>query len=93
MDELEKLNGLDEISEYIDTKQKEAQSAISAREVIEAERYNLQLKILELQRDSKDYQIKKNALDQSLNKARAVCMRLALEIKRASSRYWNIKHT
>jgi chromosome segregation ATPase len=88
---LEELNTLDSILAHIDTLQKELKEAISNRETVEAERYTLQLKILELQREIKDNQIKKNALDQSLNKAKAVCMRLALEIKRANSKYWNLK--
>lgn len=90
--ELEVMNTLDSILEYKDGKVKELQAAISGREVLEAERYNLQLKILELQREIKDYQIRKNSIDQGLNKARAVCMRLALEIKRANERYWNLRN-
>ena len=89
---LEELNDLDSLLTYKDEEEKELQLAISNRETIEAERYNLILKILELQREIKDCQIKKNVFDQSLNKTKAICSRLSIEIKRINSKYWNLKH-
>lgn len=95
MDDLDNINDLDDLDgilNYKDGKEKELDAARKDREVVEVELYTLNLRILELQREIKDLQIKKNAIDQSMNKAKAVCMRLNLQIRRANDKYWNLKH-
>lgn len=90
-DELVNLNDLDALLTYKDEKEKELQAVRDNREVIEAEKYSLQLSILEHQRAIKDLEIAKNKIDQSLNKARAECARLSLIVERVNSKYWNLK--
>jgi len=92
MGELETLNDVDSLSTHIGNKQRELQEAIRSRETIEAERYNLMREILELQLKSKDKQIQKIEIDKALNKAKSNCSFLSIEIKRATSKFWNIKN-
>jgi hypothetical protein len=88
---LEEINDVDGLANYVAQKQIELQSAKDSREIIEIELFNLKLEILKLQREIKDKEITKNSLDQSLNKARAVCSRLDLLERRATQRFWRVK--
>ena len=91
MEELDTLKTVEEIANWISEKQKELQTARDNREIVEIEMYNLQLRILELQRTIKDRQIEKNILDQTLNKARALCARIQLQVKQGTEKFWRIK--
>lgn len=90
--ELEQINTLDEVGEFISNKQKELEKAIQIREFVENERFTLQKEILELQRSIQDKKIKKIELDKALNKSKVNCMTLILVIKRSTSKYWGLKN-
>lgn len=90
--ELEQINTLDEISEFLSDRQKELEKAIQVREFVENERYTLQKEILELQRQIQDRKIKKIELDKALNKSKCNCMVLMLVIKRSTAKYWGLKN-
>ncbi len=89
---LDKVNDIDGLSNYISERQKELQKAIIDREIVETERYQLQREILELQNQVKTKQIAKINLDEALNKSKSNCMLLVLEVKRATSKFWNVKN-
>lgn len=88
---LEQINDLDQVGLYIDVKEKELQEAIRSRETVEAARYNLQKEVIDLEIAIKNKRLAKIELDKALSKSKANCMTLALEVKRASQKYWNLK--
>ncbi len=89
---LEGINDIEGLSLYIDEQQKSLQQARDNKETLEAESFNLQLKILELQREIKCREIEKNILSQNLGKAKAICSRLALLVNRAEKKFWSVKN-
>lgn len=89
---LETINDIDGLANFISEAQKELQTAILQREIIEDERYLLSGEILEFQRMIQDKKIKKIEMDRALNKSKVNCMTLALTIKRATSRFWQLKN-
>ena len=90
--DLDKLNDVDSLAHFISEKQKELQDAITHREIVEDERYILSGEILEFQRMIQDKRIKKIELDRTINKSKAICMTLALDIRRATQKFWSIRN-
>ena len=90
--DLDSINTVEDVANYLSEQQKELQNMIHHREVVEAERYKVTREILDYQLKIKELQIKKTDLDKSLSKAKSVCARLALEIKRANSKFWSMRN-
>ena len=90
--DLDRLNDVDSLAHFISEKQKELQEAIVRREIVEDERYLLSGEILEFQRMIQEKRIKKIELDRAINKSKAICMTLALTIRRATARFWSVKN-
>ena len=90
--DLDKLNDVDSLAHFISEKQKELQDAIVQREIVEDERYILSGEILEFQRMIQDKRIRKIELDRAINKSKAVCMTLELDIGRATQKFWSVKN-
>ena len=89
---LDLLNTLEDVDNYKSEKQKEHQEMISHRHTVEAAQYEVRQKILDLQLEIKALMKEKLRLDESLSKAKSNCARLAIEIKRANSKFWMMKN-
>lgn len=88
---IEKIDNIDDIGLYIDAKEKALQEEIRNREVVEAQNYAIKKKIIDLEIQIKSEKLHKLELDKALSKSKANCMTLAIEVKRASQKFWNLK--
>lgn len=91
MENLDKINDQDKIALWLDEKQKEYQSQVSNKQLIESEIYNIKREILSYQLKIKELQIKLSPLEQASGKVNSNLRALKIDIDRAKDKFWSRK--